>query len=143
MASIWVGTVGDGLYRWDGADFRRRYLLRDSALFDNVNSLDFKHNHLYVGSTNGLHIYDGGRWLNLTVDDGLSTDNVTSIDASEWVIFVRTDMGVVSFFNNEFSPVKRLADVSVAKIVRNDHKTYVATQSSGVLVNFRSVLKTL
>ena len=140
---LWVGTDGDGLYRWDGTDFKRRYLIRDSSLFDNVNTLDFKHDHLYVGSTKGLHIYDGGRWQNLSTEDGLPTDNVTSIDASAWVIYIGTDKGVVSFFNNEFSPVNRLEDVRVNKIIRNRRKSFVATSSSGVLVNSRSLLKTL
>lgn len=140
---LWVGTDGDGLYRWDGTDFKQRYLVRDSSLFDNVNTLDFKHNHLYVGSTKGLHIYDGGRWQNLSIEDGLPTDNVTSIDASAWVVYVGTDRGVVSFFNNEFSPVNRLEAVRVNKLVRNQRKSFVATADSGVLVNSRAVIKTL
>ena len=140
---LWIGTAGDGLYRWDGNKRKERYLLRDTTLFDYVNTLDFKHDHLYVGTPNGLHIFDGGRWQNLSTDDGLPSNNVTSIDASDWTVYVGTDNGVVSFFENELKPVERLEHVKVAQIVRSRQKSYVASVGDGVLVNTRSVKKEL
>lgn len=140
---LWIGTSGDGLYRWDGTDMKQRYLLRDTTLFDFVNTLDFKHNHLYVGTPNGLHIFDGGRWQNLAIEDGLPSDNVTSIDASDWTVYIGTDRGVVSFFDNELKPVERLENVNVAEIIRNRQKCYVASVGDGVLLNSRTVQKEL
>lgn len=140
---LWVGTDGDGLYRWDGEGLKKRYLLRDSTLFDNIHTLDYQHNHLYVGTDKGLHIFDGGRWQNLSVDDGLPSNNVTSIDASDWVVFVGTDQGVVSVFDNEFTPVERLKDVNVAKLVRAGRRCFVASVGSGVVVTSDKLRKEL
>ncbi len=142
-SGLWVGTAGQGLYRWDGEEFRKRYLLRDSTMFDTVNTLDFKHQHLYVGSTNGLHIFNGGRWKILTTLEGLPANNVKTIDASAWVVYVGTDVGVVSYFNGDFMPVKKLADKKVNVIRLRGRKLIAATDYEGILMKSGNVLKTL
>ncbi|MDH4157234.1 MAG: hypothetical protein OEW00_08165 [candidate division Zixibacteria bacterium] len=142
-AGVWVGTDGQGLYRWDGVDFRKRYLSRDPSLFDHVNALDFKHDHLYAGTGNGLHIFDGGRWQTLTVEDGLPADNVLDIDASDWVVYIATDSGTVSCFNYDLMPVAKL-DKTVAEVLLvKDRKIYAGTRDQGILVKSGPVLKTL
>jgi len=140
---LWIGTNGQGLYRWDGEDFRKRYLLRDPAMFDTVNTLDFNHRLLYVGSTNGLHIYNGGRWENLNTLDGLPSNNVQTIDASAWVIYIGTNEGVISYFNGDFMPVKKLADKQVNVIRLRGRKLIAATEYEGILLKSGNVLRTL
>lgn len=140
---LWVGTNGQGLFRWDGENFRKRYLLRDSTMFDTVFTLDFKHQHLYVGSVNGLHVYDGGRWETFTAQNGLPSNNVFTIDASAWVVYIGTDSGVVSYYNGDFMPIKKLEDKKVNVIRRRDRKLIVATDYEGILMKSRNVLKTL
>ena len=142
-AGVWVGTGGQGLYRWDGVDFRKRYLSRDPSLFDHVNTLDFNHDHLYAGTGNGLHIYDGGCWQTLTVEEGLPGNNVIDIDASDWVVYIATDKGLVSCFNYDFMPVAKL-DKTVAEVVLvKGRKIYVGTGDRGILMKSGPVLKTL
>lgn len=140
---LWVGTGGQGLYRWDGEKFRKRYLLRDPHLFDTVFALDFQHRHLYLGSSNGLHIFDGGRWLTRTVADGLPSNSVQTIDASQWVVYVGTEAGVVSYFDEVFLPVERLGDKDVNKVRMRGSRVVVATDYEGVLMKTRVALKTL
>ena len=142
-AGVWVGTAGQGLYRWDGVDFRKRYLSRDPSLFDYVNTLDFKHGHLYAGTVNGLHIYDGGRWETLTTEDGLPGDNVIDIDASNWVVYVATDRGIVSCFNYDFIPVPKLEEVVAEVVLAQNRRIYVGTSDMGLLMKSGPVLKTL
>lgn len=142
-SGLWVGTKGQGLFRWDGENFRKRYLLRDPTMFDTVNTLDFKHQHLYVGSVNGLHIYDGGRWEIFTTLEGLPSNNVRTIDASAWVVYVGTDSGVVSYFNGDFMPIKKLEDKKVNVIRLRDRRLIAATDYEGILMKSRNVLKTL
>ncbi len=140
---LWVGTGGQGLYCWDGEEFRRRFLLRDTSMFDTVNALAFKRHHVYVGTTNGLHIFDGGRWNNLSIRDGLPSDNVRTVDASEWTVYVGTDRGVVSYFAGELTPVKKLEDRAVNVLRRRGRQLLVGTDYDGILVKSREVLKIL
>jgi len=140
---LWVGTDGQGLYRWNGEEFKKRYLLRDTTMFDNVNTLDFRHNHLYVGTVNGLHIYDGGSWENLSIEDGLPSDNVRSIDASGWVIYIATDAGVISYFNGDFMPVNKLDDKNVSVVKYRKKRIVAATDFDGILYKSGNLLKTI
>ncbi|MFH2048022.1 MAG: hypothetical protein ABIJ12_01130, partial [bacterium] len=91
---LWVGTDGQGLYKWDGREFNRRFLRRDTTIFDYVQALDFNHGHLYVGTSNALYSYNGGSWKTFTTEDGLPSDDISAIDASKWIVYVGTDKGV-------------------------------------------------
>jgi ligand-binding sensor domain-containing protein len=142
-SGLWVGTRGQGLYRWDGETFKKRYLLRDSTLFDTVNTLDFRHRHLYMGTVNGLHIFNGGRWETFTTHEGLPSNNVSAVDASAWVIYIGTDMGVVSYFNADINPVDKLEAAQATDIRLRGRKIIVATDYEGILMKSGNVLKTL
>lgn len=142
-ATLWVGTDGQGLYRWDGDEFRKRYLLRDETLFDSVLALDFAHDHLYVGTPNGLHVYDGGRWNNFGLDDGLPNGRVNSIDASSWVVYIGTEAGVVSFYNNVIEPVEKL-ETTAARVVKSASRlVLVATDGEGILAKSGRMVRTI
>jgi hypothetical protein len=142
-SGLWVGSLGEGLYRWDGEDFRQRYLRRDTSLFDSVNTLAFNHRHLYVGTGNGLHIFDGGRWQTLTTDDGLLSNNVRTIDASGWVVYFGTDAGVISYFNGDFIPVDKLEETVATALVVDGRKVVAATDFDGIVMKSGGVLRTL
>ncbi|MBU8932767.1 MAG: hypothetical protein KOO62_02055 [candidate division Zixibacteria bacterium] len=133
MSDLWVGTNGQGLYRWDGREFRRRFLRRDTTIFDYVSTLDFNHDHLYVGSADGMYIYDGGKWRTLTVDDGLPSNDVRVIDASAWVVYIGTADGVVSYFNGKFTPVKKLDRVTPVCLAVKGRSILVGSEGDGLL----------
>ena len=143
QSGLWVGTLGEGLYRWDGEDYKKRYLNRDTCLFDFVNTVDFQHNHLYLGCDNGFYIYDGGSWKTLTTEDGLPDDNIRTIDASDWVVYVGSDKGVVSYFNDEISPVNKLEDTQVNVLKVKGRKLLAATEYDGIIVKRGNDVKTL
>ncbi len=140
---LWVGTRGEGLYRWDGEEIRKRFLSRDTSLFDYVNTLAFSHNHLYMGTDNGFHIYDGGQWQTLTTVNDLPSDNVTSIDAGGWVVYVGTDCGVVSYFDGEIIPINKLNETGVRAIAVDGRKIFAATDYEGILMKTGNVVKTV
>jgi ligand-binding sensor domain-containing protein len=142
-SGLWVGTSGQGLYRWDGEEFAKRYLARDSSLFYYVNCLAFNHDHLYVGTDSGMFIFDGGRWKTLTAEDGLPSDYIKDIDATTWVVYVATEAGVTSYFNGDIMPVKKLADKEVNSLVLLGRKVIVGTDYEGVLVKSGPALRTL
>jgi ligand-binding sensor domain-containing protein len=141
--ALWVGTDGQGLYRWDGADFKKRYLSRDPSLFDYVNCLAFNREHLYVGTDSAMFIFDGGKWETLTAQDGLPSDYIKAVDASNWLVYVATDRGVISYFNGDFIPVAKLGDKNASSIRVLGRKIFVGTEDEGILMKSGPVLKVL
>lgn len=140
---VWVATDGKGLYRWDGDVFRRRYLIRDTTIFDNVNALDFNHGHLYIGAATGFFVYDGGRWEHWTVDLGLPTDTIKAIDASSWMVYVGSDKGVISYFDKNIYPVKKLEETVVGSMKMLGQKLIVGTDNDGIVMKAGQFVKTL
>ncbi len=140
---LWVGTDGDGLYRWDGEEFSPRFLARDSSLFDNVTALAFGHNHLYLGTSNGLWIHDGGSWQPVTTADGLPSDFVTAIDASGWIVSVGTDQGLVTYFDSQVKVVEPFVGSDVTTLESSSHGLIVGTATDGLFLQKRGVVKTL
>ncbi|MCK5124819.1 MAG: hypothetical protein KAR42_01045 [candidate division Zixibacteria bacterium] len=139
---VWVGTAGEGLYYYNGDSFRKRYLQRDSSLFDNTTALQFHHNHLYLGTDNGLFVYDGGRWQPYGLADGLPSENITAISAEDWVIKIGTDNGAVTFFNNEFKTIKKFEGLAVTNFIE-DGKKLIAATDKGLIMKSGGLLTTL
>ena len=131
--ALWVGTSGRGLYRYDGEQFKRRYLRRDTTLFDFVTALDFNHNHTYVGTAEAMYVYDGGRWATVSVEDGLPSADVTAIDASGWVVYVGTTDGLFSYFNDEVMPIERFAGNSISSVAVSGRRLVAGTASEGLV----------
>lgn len=141
--SLWVGTDGEGLYNWDGDTFRKRFLLRDEHMFDTVHALDFQHNHLYVGTSNGFHIYNGGVWQNLDTSDGLPADDVTAINAEDWVVYLGTEEGVVSWFGGQIDPIEEFEGRDVNAIQIRGRNLIAATDREGVIAKSGRMVRTL
>ena len=140
---LWVGTNGQGLYRWNGDRFLKRYLIRDTTIFDYVYDIDFNHDHLFVGAATGFFVFDGGSWTQWTTEMGLPSDKVNTIDASAWMVYIGTDNGVISYFNNNLFPVKKL-ETTPADVVRlTNDKLIVADQNGGVFIKRGYTIKTL
>lgn len=142
-AGVWVGTAGQGLYRWDGVSFRKRYLQRDSTLFDHVTALAYNRNHLYLGTDRGFFVHDGGRWQPYDLADGLPSETITTINADDWVIKVGTTRGAVTFFNNEFKPIQKFAGLAVYRFVARDNKLLAATAQSGLVMKSGGIFTVL
>lgn len=140
---LWVATDGQGLYRWNGEEFVRRYLSRDTTIFDDVRALDFNHGHLYVGTDDGFFIYNGGSWLQLTAEDGLPSDWVMDIDASDWVVLIGTNTGVASYFNGEFQPVGNMENIPATALERIGRRVLAGTGDRGILLKSGVQVKTL
>lgn len=142
-SGLWIGSLGEGLYRWDGENFKKRFLKRDTSLFDFVNTIDFKHSHLYVGCDNGMYVYNGGKWKTLTTDDGLPANNVRAIDATDWTVYIGTDKGVVGYFEEQLTPVNKLENLQVNALKVRGRKLLAATEYEGIIEKNGNLLKTL
>lgn len=140
---VWVGTEGSGLYQFDGVDFKQRYLSRDPSILDHVTALDYQYSHLYVGTLDGLFVFDGGRWEEYNTADGLPSPTITSIDASDWVVIVGTEYGVTSLFNRNILPLGKLDAVNAASVARYGKKILVGTADGELLVKAGPVVRPL
>lgn len=140
---VWIGTAGEGLYRWDGQSFRRRYLRRDSTLFDNVTAMQYNHNHLYLGTDHGFYVYDGGCWQSFGLADGLPSEMITAVNADDWVVKIGTARGPVTFFNGQFKLMPKLESVVVTEFVKVDNRLVAATTNAGLLMKSGGLVTTL
>jgi len=141
--ALWVGTDGQGLYRWNGREFKQRYLYRDTSIFDDVNALDYNHGHLYVGTDEALYIFDGGRWETITTECGLPSNKINAIDASNWVVYIATDGGIRSYFNGDVMPVKKVNDAKATAIRVIGRQLFAGTTDRGLLLKTGPVVTTL
>ncbi|MFH1700484.1 MAG: hypothetical protein ABIE07_07835 [Candidatus Zixiibacteriota bacterium] len=139
---VWIGTAGDGLYFWDGMEFKKRYLHRDSTLFDNVTALQYNHDHLYLGTDNGFFVHDGGRWQPYGLGDGLPSEIITAINADEWIVKIGTTNGAVTFFENQFKLMPKFEGLMVNRFVKYKNKLIAAT-SEGLLMKSGGLVSTL
>ena len=46
------------------------------------------------------------RFRQWTTEDGLPSNNVRTIDASDWVVLIGTDAGMISWFRNNLLPLR-------------------------------------
>ena len=131
--ALWIGTDGAGLWRWNGEEFQKRHLRRDTTLFDTILSLDFQHNLLYAGSVNGLHIYNGGSWKTYDETSGLTSNNILDIDASGWTAYIVTDAGLFSLYNDDLQEVENLEGYDVNSVKVRGTRVIMGTETGGII----------
>jgi ligand-binding sensor domain-containing protein len=141
--AVWVGTAGQGLYRWDGDTFRKRYLSRDSTLFDNVMAMHYNHSHLYLGTDKGFFVYDGGSWQPYGLADGLPSEVITAVNASDWVIKIGTTRGPVTFYDGQFKLMPKLENMVVTEFIKDGSKLLAATSNAGLIMKSGGLVTTL
>jgi len=139
----WIGTAGDGLYRWDGVSFSKRYLKRDSTLFDNITALAYGHQRLYLGGDKGLFVFDGGCWRQYGLADGLPSELITAIDASGWVVRIGTASGPVTFYDDKFTLMPHMEGLAVTKFVGDGSRLVAATSHAGLIMKSGGLVTTL
>ncbi len=75
-----VGTENGGLAFFDGASW---HTVQSGLPSDTVTVVRFDHDgNLWVGTTEGIGMYNGNSWRNFTRSDGLLSDTITSITVS-------------------------------------------------------------
>ncbi|MCK4656448.1 MAG: hypothetical protein KAT85_05430, partial [candidate division Zixibacteria bacterium] len=132
---MWAASDGEGLFYFDGVKWRQRYLVPDSTAFDHVSSLGCKFNRLYVGTPEGMYVYDGGSWDLYDSDDGLLVCDVTSISFMEWKILAGTrDWGYYEIFEEWVTPIAWSEALKVTSISSDKNLVVVGTPDTGIYV---------
>jgi ligand-binding sensor domain-containing protein len=103
---LWLGSIGAGLYRYDGLSLQH-YTVADGLAHDNIVSVyEDGQGTIWVATGGGISRYDGQRFQNLTAADGLSNEDVNTIlEDSSGQFWIGT-RGVALFYDGaHFSPI--------------------------------------
>jgi len=115
--TLWFGTNGDGLARYDGE--KLTYLSTEDGLagvaIRGILQAPAPDDSLWFATNNGVSRYDAnGTFTNYTTDDGLSHNSIWSIaQDSAGLIWVGTHAGVCRFDGASFKPFALPADVAI------------------------------
>jgi ligand-binding sensor domain-containing protein len=129
---LWMGTHGDGLYRFDGQKWRERFLQRDSAMFDFVNALEYTYPFLWVGTDEAVFRYDGGKWAQMFVADSSETYDVTCIMTTPAATYVGTDAGLLRFAQDSLTVDEFFDGSEIVGLCRSEKGVIVATREDGI-----------
>jgi signal transduction histidine kinase/streptogramin lyase len=95
--TIWIGTLGTGLFRFRPGDEKLEHWTQSAGLVDDsVSSLFEDREHsLWVGTRNGLQRLHDSKIKTFTRRDGLESDEVVSLaSASNGTVWAATSRGV-------------------------------------------------
>jgi hypothetical protein len=132
---MWIASRGEGLFCYDGVEWKKRYLEGDSTAFDHISSLAFKFNRLYAGTPEGMYVFDGGRWDLYDGDNGLLVCDVTSISFMRWKVLAGTrDWGYYEIFEEWVTPISWSEGLEVTALASDDSLVVIGTPGSGIYV---------
>ncbi len=129
---LWVGTYGQGLYRFDGEKWRERYLERDTLMFQFVNALEYSHPFLWVGTDESIFRYDGGTWQQMFIADSSETFDVTCVMTTPAATYIGTGSGLLRFAGDSLYAVDGFEGMAVAGLCVSDRDVIVATRNNGI-----------
>ena len=97
---IWIGTIQGGLFKFDGSEWTN-YTPENSGVGDFlVRAIEIDLNgHIWVATTEGLYMYDRNTWMSWTSNDGLLSNNISTICAGLNTKYVGTINGGVLYFD--------------------------------------------
>lgn len=139
VGGLWVGTFGDGLWRFDGEKWQRRYLLRDTTIFDFVTALEYSYPFLWVGTPSGIFRYDGGSWCQLFVSDSTDVSGESEIYEVNCFLpralntYIGTEQGLFVYANDTLSAVPDFENTHVIGLFKGNKDIFVATRENGIL----------
>ena len=134
--ALWCATAQDGLlYRGDNG-WHKRHLLNNPDAFDSVTALESAFGKLWVGTPQGLFIYNGDNWERLDSTDYLLEEGVTALAAGKSYMYIGTDKeGVFAYYNGFLSPLDWSDNLPVRSLSIYDGKYLVGLDKGGALLN--------
>lgn len=130
---LWVGTFGDGLWRYDGSKWQRRYLARDTKIFDFINTLEYQYPYLWVGTPSGIFQYDGGQWKQLSLRDSNEVYEVNCFLPKVFSTYIGTEQGLFVYVNDSLQAVPEFIGKPVIGLYKGENNIFVATRSDGIV----------
>ena len=143
--NIWVGTEGNGLWKYDtGKKEWTQFTIKDGLGDDCVYALAIdKLNRVWAGHLNhGVSVYNGEKWKNYGLIDGPIGDRVFAITVSskDGDVWIGTDMGLARYSEKRrdwdyYTRASGLPSDQIECIAFDgDGRIYAGTQASGIAV---------
>lgn len=126
-----VGSFDGGLLGFDGTKFTHQD--QDIKPIPQITALLQHEGRLYVGTyASGLYIWQESRWQQLTKEQGLPTNRITSLAADKQGTVIATDFGVVlRTTNGDFEQLSNRANI--ISLVRFQENLLAGLLTGGVV----------
>jgi ligand-binding sensor domain-containing protein len=114
---LWVGSYLGGLFTFDGTRFEAMHTKLGLKSDSYLTLREDKQGIIYIGSLDGVYIYDGKKITHLGESDGLNSDLVYAsvIDADDHYFWIGTNQGLNRFDLNEFRATGKINVVPFGK----------------------------
>lgn len=77
--NFWFGSIGSGVYHFDGLSFKN-YNTSNGLIDDRVTNIYEDHaGHIWIGTEGGISIFNGSTFTHLTTDEGLPDNRVNTV----------------------------------------------------------------
>lgn len=135
---FYFSTYGQGLYHFKDGDFKR-YTQADGLASDTIYRMALdKEKNLLLGTYSGLDIFDGERFKNISIKDGLRTNIVLSLyyDSSDTLWLSVAAGGIAKYVDGKIIPMTTgtsLENVTVFHLLEDDQGTIWGGYSGGIL----------
>jgi len=129
---LWIGTFGNGLWRFDGQKWQRRHLTRDTSIFDFVSALNYSYPFLWVGTPSGIFRYDGGTWKQLFAADSSEIYEVNCFLPLALRTYIGTEQGLFVYAGDSLTAVAEFANERIIGLFRDQKDVLVATRDNGI-----------
>ncbi len=130
---LWIGTFGDGLWRFDGNTWKKRYLARNTKIFDFITALKYQYPYLWVGTPSGIFQYDGGSWKQLFLRDSTEIYEVNCFLPKVFSTYIGTEQGLFVYANDSLMAVPEFIGKPVVALYKAENDIFVATRSDGIV----------
>ena len=140
---IWVGTVQGGLFKFDGSEWTN-YTPENSGIGDFlVRAIEIDlDGHIWVATTEGLFLYDRNIWTSWTTNDGLLSNNISSICAGSDNMYIGSINGGVLYFDTSNNYTNHtiissgIPDNSILDIeIDSEGKPWFISPAAGLIVD--------
>ena len=137
--SAWFGTAG-GANAYDDPNWQS-YTEADGLAGADVRALAVdSQSRNWIGSTTGLSIWTGNGFFNLTTENGLPSDNISTLLSVDDLVWIGTDTGLLRFQDNQLQVfntgnINLPSDVITALALDADGSLLIGTEAG--LARFR------
>lgn len=131
--NLWFGSIGSGVYYYDGKSFQN-FTTKEGLASDSVTNIyEDKTGTIWFGTDNGVSLYDGKSFRNLKMNEARSVTETDSVYVGSRPVPAATDSVQVSAYQNILPKDSWMHNDVNAIIEDNKGKFWLATRGNAVI----------
>lgn len=136
---LWFATYDDGLYLFQNERFVGINARTSDLASNRINCMTAASGRLYIGTPEGLSVYDGSKFKTYTKEKGLGTNNILSVLVDRFDVYLGTDCGLLKIYNDTVTQYPLKNSLSKGKPVRITcmemikNRLFLGTQHHGLI----------